>query len=74
MLASGNDQGGLAGVMVTLADIYRRRAESQRQLFSLSAPLILTVVIAGTAVTAYSLLVFVPMRNLFMQLLLDPLP
>jgi hypothetical protein len=36
--------------------------------------LILTVVIAGTAVTAYSLLVFVPMRNLFTQLLLDPLP
>jgi type II secretory pathway component PulF len=74
MMASGNDHGGLAAVMVTLADIYRRRAESQRQLFSLSAPLILTVVIAGTAVTAYSLLVFVPMRNLFMQLLLDPLP
>jgi general secretion pathway protein F len=68
MLASGHDQGGLAAVMVTLADIYRRRAESQRQLFSLSAPLILTVAIGGTAVAVYALLVFVPMRDLFMQL------
>jgi type II secretory pathway component PulF len=73
MLASGNDQGGLAAVMITLADIYRRRAESHRQLFSISAPLVLTVVIGGTAVAAYSLLVFVPMRNLFMQIL-APLP
>jgi len=69
MLASGHDQGGLAPVMATLADIYRRRAESQRQLFSISAPLILTVVIGGTAVAAYSLLVFLPMRDLFMQLM-----
>jgi general secretion pathway protein F len=68
MLASGNDQGGLAAVMATLADIYRRRAESQRQLFSLTAPLILTVAIGGTAVAFYALLVFVPMRDLFMQL------
>ncbi len=73
MLASGNEQGGLAAVMVTLADIYRRRAESQRQLFALSAPLILTVVIGGAAVTVYSLLVFVPMRDLFMQLMVEPL-
>jgi type II secretory pathway component PulF len=74
MLTSGHDQGGLAAVMATLSDIYRRRAESQRQLFSLSAPLILTVVIGGTAVAAYSLLVFVPMRDLFMQLMSAPLP
>jgi type II secretory pathway component PulF len=74
MLASGHDQGGLAPVMVTLADIYRRRAESQRQLFSLSAPLILTVTIGGTAVIFYALLVFVPMRDLFMQLVSGPLP
>jgi general secretion pathway protein F len=73
MLASGNEQGGLAAVMATLSDIYRRRAESQRQLFSLSAPLILTVVIGGTAVTAYCLLVFVPMRDLFTQLMSEPL-
>jgi general secretion pathway protein F len=73
MLASGHEQGGLAAVMGTLADIYRRRAESQRQLFSLSAPLILTVVIGGTAVAAYCLLVFVPMRDLFMQLVSEPL-
>ena len=69
MLASGHDQGGLAPAMVTLADIYRRRAESQRQLFSISAPLILTVAIGGTAVALYALLVFVPMRDLFMQLI-----
>lgn len=72
MLSSGHDQGGLAAVMVTLSDIYRRRAESQRQLFSLSAPLILTVAIGGTAVAFYSLLVFVPMRDLFMQLVSGP--
>ncbi len=69
MLASGNNQGGLASVMATLADIYRRRSDSQRQLFSLSAPLILTVVIGGTAVAFYSLMVFLPMRDLFMQVL-----
>jgi general secretion pathway protein F len=72
MLASGNDQGGLSAVMATLSDIYRRRAESQRQLFSLSAPLILTVAIGGTAVALYCLLVFVPMRDLFMQLVSGP--
>jgi general secretion pathway protein F len=72
MLASGHDQGGLAAVMATLSDIYHRRAESQRQLFSLSAPLILTVAIGGTAVAFYSLLVFVPMRDLFMQLVSGP--
>ncbi len=72
MLASGHDQGGLPAVMVTLADIYRRRAESQRQLFSLSAPLILTVAIGGTAVAVYALLVFVPMRDLFLQLVSGP--
>jgi type II secretory pathway component PulF len=72
MLASGHDQGGLAAVMATLSDIYRRRAESQRQLFSLSAPLILTVAIGGTAVAFYCLFVFVPMRDLFMQLVSGP--
>ncbi len=72
MLVSGHDQGGLAAVMVTLSDIYRRRAESQRQLFSISAPLILTVVIGGAAVAAYCLLVFLPMRDLFTQLVSGP--
>jgi type II secretory pathway component PulF len=72
MLATGNDQGGLAAVMVTLADIYRRRAESQRQLFAISAPLILTIAIGGAAVGAYALLVFVPMRDLFMQIVSGP--
>jgi len=72
MLSSGHDQGGLAAVMATLSDIYLRRAESQRQLFSLSAPLILTVAIGGTAVAFYCLLVFVPMRDLFMQLVSGP--
>jgi general secretion pathway protein F len=72
MLASGNAQGGLASVMMTLSDIYRRRADSQRQLFSISAPLILTVAIGGTAVAAYALLVFVPMRDLFMQIVSSP--
>jgi type II secretory pathway component PulF len=69
MLASGNDQGGLAAVMATLSDIYRRRSDSQRQLFSLSAPLILTVVIGGTAVALYCVMVFLPMRDLFMQVI-----
>jgi general secretion pathway protein F len=69
MLASGNDQGGLAAVMATLSDIYRRRSDSQRQLFSLSAPLILTVVIGGTAVAVYCVMVFLPMRDLFMQVI-----
>ena len=69
MLASGNDQGGLAAVMATLSDIYRRRSDSQRQLFSLSAPLILTVVIGGSAVALYCVMVFLPMRDLFMQVI-----
>jgi general secretion pathway protein F len=74
MLVSGNDQGGLPSVMATLADIYRRRAESQSQLFSLSAPLVLTVAIGGSAVAVYCLLVFVPMRDLFAQLVSAPIP
>jgi general secretion pathway protein F len=68
MLTAGQTQSALPAVMSTLADIYRHRARSQTDLFRMSAPLILTIVIGGGAVAGYCLLLFIPMRNLFMDL------
>jgi general secretion pathway protein F len=68
MLAAGQTQGALPAVMATLGDVYRLRAGSRIALFRMSAPLILTVVLGGGAVAAYALLLFVPMRNLLLEL------
>ncbi len=68
MLAAGQTQGALPAVMATLGDVYRLRARSRIELFRMSAPLILTTVLGGGAVAAYAFLLFVPMRDLFLQL------
>jgi type II secretory pathway component PulF len=68
MLAAGQTQGALPAVMATLGDVYRLRARSRIELFRMSAPLILTIVLGGGAVAAYAFLLFVPMRDLFVQL------
>ena len=68
MLSAGQAQGALPSVMATLGDVYRLRARSRLELFRMSAPLILTVVLGGGAVAAYAFLLFVPMRNLLMEL------
>ncbi len=68
MLAAGQTQGALPAVMATLGDVYRLRARSRIELFRMSAPLILTIVLGGGAVAAYAFLLFVPMRDLFLQL------
>jgi general secretion pathway protein F len=73
MLAAGQTQGALPSVMATLGDVYRLRAGSRIELFRMTAPLILTVVLGGGAVTAYALLLFVPMRNLLLELTKSPL-
>lgn len=68
MLSAGQAQGALPSVMATLADVYRLRARSRLDLFRMSAPMILTLTLGGGAVAAYALLMFLPMRNLLMQL------
>jgi general secretion pathway protein F len=68
LMSAGQGQGELPSVMATVADIYRRRARSQMELFRMSAPLVLTVILGGGAVAAYAILLFLPMRNLFMDL------
>jgi general secretion pathway protein F len=73
MLAAGQTQGALPSVMTTLGDVYRLRAASRIELFRMSAPMILTVVLGGGAVAAYALLLFVPMRNLLLELTKSPL-
>lgn len=68
MLTAGQSQGELPAVMATLANIYRRRARSQTEMFQIAAPLLMTAVIGGSAVAAYALFLFVPVRDLFMDL------
>ncbi len=54
--------------MATLADVYRLRAQSRIELFRMSAPLVLTMLLGGGAVAAYAFLLFVPIRNMLMEL------
>lgn len=68
MLSTGQTQGALPSVMATLTDVYRLRAQSRIELFRMSAPLILTLVLGGGAVAVYALLLFVPIRNMMMEL------
>jgi|HubBroStandDraft_6_1064221.scaffolds.fasta_scaffold66794_3 type II secretory pathway component PulF len=68
MLTAGQTQGALPSVMATLGDVYRLRARSRIELFRMSAPLLLTLLLGGGAVAAYAFLVFVPMRNLLIDL------
>jgi general secretion pathway protein F len=68
MLSAGQTQGALPSVMATLADVYRLRAQSRIELFRMSAPLVLTMLLGGSAVALYALLLFVPIRNMLMEL------
>jgi type II secretory pathway component PulF len=68
MLTAGQTQGALPSVMASLGDVYRLRAQSRIELFRMSAPLLLTLLLGGGAVAAYAFLVFVPMRNLLIDL------
>lgn len=68
MLSAGQTQGALPSVMATLADVYRLRAQSRIELFRMSAPLILTMLLGGGAVGLYAFLLFVPIRNMLMEL------
>ena len=54
--------------MATLADVYRLRAQSRIEMFRMSAPLLLTMVLGGGAVAAYAFLLFVPVRNMLLEL------
>jgi type II secretory pathway component PulF len=68
MLSAGQTQGALPSVMATLADVYRLRAQSRIEMFRMSAPLLLTMVLGGGAVAAYAFLLFVPVRNMLLEL------
>jgi type II secretory pathway component PulF len=68
MLSAGQTQGAVPAVMATLADVYRLRAQSRIELFRMSAPLLLTIVLGGGAVAAYSFFLLLPMRDLFLQM------
>jgi type II secretory pathway component PulF len=68
MLSAGQTQGALPSVMATLADVYRLRAQSRIELFRMSAPLILTMLLGGGAVALYAFLLFIPIRNMLLEL------
>jgi type II secretory pathway component PulF len=68
MLSAGQTQGALPSVMATLSDVYRLRAQSRIELFRMSAPVMLTMLLGGGAVALYAFLLFLPIRNMLMEL------
>ena len=60
--------GALPSVMATLADVYRLRAQSGALRCSACRPRLPTTMVLGRAVAAYAFLLFVPVRNMLLEL------
>ncbi len=68
MLDSSTAQPALAATLRELADDYQQRAASQAERIRVFLPLLLTVGVAGTAVAAYALMLFVPWTTALREL------
>jgi type II secretory pathway component PulF len=60
LLGASSAQPELGGTLRRLADDYQQRAIYQAERIRLFLPLLLTVGVAGTAVAAYALMLFLP--------------
>ncbi|MEK6261752.1 MAG: type II secretion system F family protein [Planctomycetota bacterium] len=65
MLATSEQQGTLIETLQLLAESYRRRALHHATLFKFWLPVLTTVFISGIIVLAYSMLFFIPLRELW---------
>ncbi len=68
LMAYGNRQGMLAPALRHAGETYRRQAWLQAELLRTLLPIVLMIVIGGTAVFTYALLLFVPFSTLLNQL------
>ena len=71
MLATSEQQGTLIETLQLLAESYRRRAIQRATLFKFWLPVLTTVCISGTVVLIYSLLFFIPLRELWDGLMVE---
>jgi general secretion pathway protein F len=68
LLTSASSQGGLPQALRQAAESYRRRALHQAEVARVFAPVVLTVLVGGTATLVYVLSVFVPWATLLKQI------
>lgn len=67
-IVSGAGQAGLSRALTASAEMYRQRAAQAARWAAVCLPIVLTVVIGGSAVLFHGLLVFWPFTRLLYQL------
>jgi general secretion pathway protein F len=67
-LATGQDQGSLAGSLQSLSEMYKKRATYRAEKMYVFLPLILMIGIGGAATLLYGLALFIPLVNLLYEL------
>lgn len=65
MLATSERQGTLVETLHLLADSYRRKAIQNAALFKFWVPILATVCLSGVVVLIYSMIFFIPLRELW---------
>lgn len=71
MLRTGDRQGALVPTLRQLAERYRRNALDRAEWFKILLPVLLTLVVGGSAVLLYILALFLPLLELFRELVLE---
>jgi type II secretory pathway component PulF len=68
VLATGHEQGSLAGALRNLGIHYRKRGKYQAEKLALFLPTVLMIAIGASATLFYALALFIPVVNLLRQL------
>jgi general secretion pathway protein F len=68
MIATADRQGSLAAALRQLAEMYRRRALASAEWFRIVAPVVLVLVVGGSAVLLYALGLFYPLTQFLSDL------
>lgn len=71
MIGTAERQGALGPALRQLGEMYRRRALVKAEWFRIIMPVLLTLVVGGSAVLLYALLLFYPISRLLTDLTLE---